>query len=211
MASWIQHPITLEGQLIQLITLNKDHFSELEALAADKRIWQYYVYDGTDPTRFRSVLRSAVDEMLKGTQLPFVIYHKVEKKIIGSTRFIDIQATHRKVEIGSTWLHPDYWGTAVNLECKLLMLTYCFENIGALRVQFKTDENNARSRRAIEKVGGKFEGVLRHDMLRDNGTNRNSAYYSIIDNEWRALKAALTAQLHGKLNDKTRPHPLTNS
>jgi RimJ/RimL family protein N-acetyltransferase len=193
MANWIQHPITLEGQLIQLITLNKDHFSELEVLATDKRIWQFYVYNGTDSNRFRSVLKSAMDEMMNGTQLPFVIYHKVEKKIIGSTRLMDIQPTHRKLEIGSTWLHPDYWGTAVNPECKLLMLTYCFEKVGALRVQFKTDENNVRSRRAIEKVGGKFEGVFRNDMLRDDGTKRNSAYYSIIDNEWNALKAALTA------------------
>jgi RimJ/RimL family protein N-acetyltransferase len=168
MANWIQHPITLQGEVIQLITLNKDHFSELEVLAADTRIWQYYVYDGTDPTRFRSVLKSAMVEMMNGTQLPFVIYHKVDKKIIGSTRFMDIQAPHRKVEIGSTWLHPDYWGTVSNLECKLLMLTYCFEKVGAVRVQFKTDENNTRSRKAIEKVGGKFEGVLRHDMLRDN-------------------------------------------
>src|SRR6187455_1861191 len=118
MSGWIQHPITLDGQLVQLITLNKDHFSELEILAADKRIWQHYVYDGTDSTRFRAVLKSALDEMLNGTQVPFVIYHKLVKKIVGSTRFMDIQSLHRKLEIGSTWLHPDYWGTEVNLECK---------------------------------------------------------------------------------------------
>ena len=199
MANWIQHPLTLEGQIVQLITLNKDHFSELEVLASDKRIWQYYVYDGTDSTRFRAVLKSAMDEMLNGTQLPFVIYHKELKKIIGSTRFMDIQSLHRKVEIGSTWLHPDYWGTEVNLECKLLMLTYCFEKASAVRVQFKTDENNIRSRKAIEKVGGRFEGVLRHDMLRDNGTNRNSAYYSIIDEEWNELKITLAGQLQRML------------
>ena len=200
MSIWIQHPITLDGQLVQLITLNKDHFSELEVLASDKRIWQHYVYDGTDSTRFRAVLKSALDEMLNGTQVPFVIYHKLAKKIVGSTRFMDIQALHRKLEIGSTWLHPDYWGTEVNLECKLLMLTYCFEKASASRVQLKTDENNIRSRKAIEKVGGKFEGVLRHDMLRDNGTKRNSAYYSIIDDEWKDLKVTLTDQLHKKLN-----------
>jgi RimJ/RimL family protein N-acetyltransferase len=200
MSNWIQYPITLDGQHVQLITLNKDHFSELEVLAGDKRIWQHYVYDGTDNTRFRAVLKSALDEMLNGTQVAFVIYHKELKKIAGSTRFMDIQSLHRKLEIGSTWLHPDYWGTEVNLECKLLMLTYCFEKAGASRVQFKTDENNIRSRKAIEKVGGKFEGVLRHDMLRDNGTKRNSAYYSIIDDEWKDLKVTLTDQLHKKLN-----------
>jgi RimJ/RimL family protein N-acetyltransferase len=179
--------------------LNKDHFSELEVLASDKRIWQYYVYDGSDGVRFKAVMKAAVDDMLKGTQLPFVIYHKKEKKIIGSTRFMDIQSVHRKLEIGSTWLHPDYWGTEINLECKLSMLTFCFEKAKTLRVQFKTDENNIRSRKAIEKVGGKFEGILRNDMLRDNGTRRNSAYYSIIDNEWSDLKVRLTDELNRKL------------
>lgn len=199
MADWIEHPITLDGQLVQLITLNKDHFSELESLAKDKRIWQHYVYDGSDTNRLRAVLKTALTDMLNGTQLPFVIYLKLEKRLIGSTRFMDIQPLNRKLEIGSTWLHPDYWGSEVNLECKLLMLTYCFEKAGALRVQFKTDENNIRSRKAIEKIGGKFEGILRHDMLRDNGTNRNSAYYSIINLEWSDVKVNLTDLLQQKL------------
>ena len=199
MADWIEHPMTLDGQLVQLITLNKDHFSELESLAKDKRIWQYYVYDGSDVNRLRSVLKGALIDMLNGTQVPFVIYLRREKRLIGSTRFMDIQPLNRKLEIGSTWLHPDYWGSEVNLECKLLMLTYCFEKAGALRVQFKTDEDNKRSRKAIEKIGGKFEGILRHDMLRDNGTNRNSAYYSIINLEWNNVKANLTDLLQQKL------------
>ena len=199
MANWIEHPITLEGQLVQLITLNKDHFSELQSLAKDKRIWQHYVYDGTDGERLRAVLQMALTDMLNGTQLPFVIYLKREKRLIGSTRFMDIQPLNRKLEIGSTWFHPDFWGSEANLECKLLMLTYCFEKAGALRVQFKTDEDNIRSRKAIEKIGGKFEGILRHDMLRDNGTNRNSAYYSIINLDWNAVKTNLTNLLQQKL------------
>jgi RimJ/RimL family protein N-acetyltransferase len=200
MTDWIEHPITLDGQLVQLITLNKDHFSELEALAADKRIWQYYVYDGSDGNRLRVVLNAALVDMLNGIQLPFVIFLKREKRLIGSTRFMDIQPLHRKLEIGSTWLHPDYWGSEANLECKLLLLTYCFEKAGTSRVQFKTDENNIRSRKAIEKIGGKFEGILRHDMLRDNKTKRNSAYYSIIDEEWNEVKSNLTNLLANKRN-----------
>jgi len=199
MANWIEHPITLDGQLVQLFTLNKDHFSELESLAKDKRIWQHYVYDGSDSNTLRAVLKTALIDMLNGTQLPFVIYLRREKRLIGSTRFMDIQPLNRKLEIGSTWLHPDYWGSEVNLECKLLMLTYCFEKVGALRVQFKTDEDNKRSRKAIEKIGGKFEGIFRHDMLRDNGTNRNSAYYSIINLEWSDVKTNLTNLLQQKM------------
>lgn len=198
MSDWIEHPVKLDGQLVKLITLNKDHFSELESLAADKRIWQHYVYDGTDGNRLREILNAALTDMHNGTQLPFVVYLKREKRLIGSTRFMDIQPSHRKLEIGSTWFHPDYWGSEANLECKLLMLTYCLEKIGALRVQFKTDENNIRSRKAIEKIGGKFEGILRHDMLRDNGTNRNSAYYSIINSEWNEVKTNLAELLRAR-------------
>jgi len=200
--NWTSNPLVLKGQTVTLKTLTKDHFPQLEELARDKRIWEYYVYDGSDRSRFRQVLDAALTELAKGTQHPFVIFHSGDQRLIGSTRFLDIQRIHKKLEIGSTWLHPDYWGTEVNLECKLLLLTYSFENLGALRVQLKTDENNTRSRKAIEKIGGKFEGILRHDMLRDNNTKRNSAYYSIIDDEWTQLKTDLSSQLRHRLTLK---------
>jgi RimJ/RimL family protein N-acetyltransferase len=113
---------------------------------------------------------------------------------------MDIQQQHKKLEIGSTWLHPTYWATVVNLECKLLLLTHCFEVLEASRVQLKTDENNIRSRKAIEKIGGQFEGILRSDMLRDNNTKRNSAYYSIIAEEWPVIKIKLTDLYNAKLH-----------
>jgi RimJ/RimL family protein N-acetyltransferase len=127
-------------------------------------------------------------ERTNGTQFPFVIYHKSEKRIIGSTRLLELQQNHLKLEIGWTWLHPKYWGTSVNLECKLLLLTFCFENLKITRLQLRTDEKNTRSRKAIEKIGGQFEGIVRHDMIRDNGTNRNSALYSILNDEWKNAK-----------------------
>ncbi len=114
---------------------------------------------------------------------------------MGSTRFLDIQPQHKKLEIGFTWLHPNYWGTKLNLECKLLLLTYCFEKLGAARVQLKTDQQNLRSRKAIEKIGGKFEGILRQDILRDNGTYRSSAYFSILDYEWPQCRIRLSELL----------------
>ena len=181
----------LRGGSVDLIPLKKEHFPELIKLSKDKRIWEFYVLDGTDEKRFLETLHGAFTESEKGNQFSFVIYHKAGKKIIGSTRFMDIQPAHKKLEIGWTWLHPDFWGTEINYECKLLLLTFCFENLKTLRVQLKTDANNLRSRKAIEKIGGKFEGILRNDMLRDNGTIRNSAYYSILDTEWSALKPKL--------------------
>jgi len=192
MANWITYPLTLSGQTVDLDSLDEHHFPALTNLASDKSIWEFYAFDGSDPNTFAKVLSSAIVERQKGTQFPFVIIHKSENKIIGSTSFLDIQPNHKKLEIGFTWLHPDYWGTAINLECKLILLTYCFENLHTLRVQLKTDENNVRSRKAIEKIGGQFEGIFRNDMLRNNNTRRNSAYYSIIEEEWKEKKVKLT-------------------
>lgn len=200
MINWISPPAILSGQTVDLLPLNEAHFSVLENLAKDKRIWEFYSYDCSDPNTFSAFFKTAFIERDKGSQLPFVVFHKQQNKIIGSTRFIDIQPKHKKLEIGTTWLHPDYWATVVNLECKLLLLTFCFENLNAHRVQLKTDELNVRSRKAIEKIGGQFEGILRNDMLRDNNTKRNSAYYSFIDDEWEEKKIKLTAILNSFKN-----------
>jgi RimJ/RimL family protein N-acetyltransferase len=126
--------------------------------------------------------------------------YKQTGKIIGSTRFMDIQSRHKKLEIGWTWLHPDYWATAVNPECKLLLLDYCFETLRTSRVQLKTDENNLRSRKAIEKIGGHFEGILRNDMIKENGIKRNSASFSIIEEEWPVTRVRLIRLLEKKRN-----------
>jgi N-acetyltransferase len=189
--TWIKAPLTITGRSVDLVSLEPHHFPVLETVAQDKRIWQFYAYDGSNPAVLRSTLEAGLADRDKGLQFPFVILNKKTNAIIGSTRFMDIQPKHKKLEIGTTWLHPDYWGTVINFECKLLLLTYAFETLGVLRVQFKTDENNIRSRKAIEKVGGRFEGILRNDMLRDNNTRRNSAYFSIIEEEWSSVKKML--------------------
>ena len=188
-------PGILSSETVELRPMNESHFAELESIAADKRIWQFYTLDGSKSERIREALESALEEKQKGTQFPFVIFHKQHLRLVGSTRFLDIQLKNKKLEIGWTWLQPEFWATSVNPECKLLLLTYCFESLRLYRVQFKTDENNLRSRNAIEKVGGKFEGILRNDMLRDDGTKRNSAYYSIIEKEWPIAKMNLKKQL----------------
>ncbi len=191
MTTWIPYPTILEGQSVKLLPLDNSHIGELGTLAKDKRIWEFYTFDGTDTNRFVELYSLAISEREKGTQFPFVIFHKADNKIIGSTRYLDIFQKHKKLEIGSTWLHPAYWATEINLECKLLLLTYCFEELKTVRVQLKTDENNIRSRKAIEKIGGQFEGVLRNEIIRDNNTKRSSAIYSIIDEEWATKKERL--------------------
>ena len=191
MINWIPNPTTLIGETVELRPLAKHHLDELEALAKDKRIWEFYTVDCSLPATFDRKYRHAFEEIEKGTQYTFVIFHKAQNKLIGSTSYLDIQPQHKKLEIGFTWLHPDYWATEVNFECKLLLLTFCFETLKTIRVQLKTDETNIRSQKAIAKIGAQFEGILRHDMIRDNGKLRNSAYFSIIDTEWPEKKIRL--------------------
>ena len=196
--NWVKYPTVLEGETVKLIPLEESHLSELAALAKDQRIWEFYLFDGTDSDLFLNIYNNVILKREQAVQFPFIIYHKADNKIIGSTCYLDLQESNKKLEIGLTWVHPDYWGTDVNLECKLLLLTHCFEELGTVRVQLKTDENNLRSRKAIEKIGGQFEGVLRNEMIRSNNTKRNSAFYSIIDEEWTITKQKLMELLANK-------------
>ncbi|AWH87014.1 N-acetyltransferase [Flavobacterium album] len=188
----LSRPIILHGEKVSLLPLEKSHFENLIALAKEKSIWQHYTIDGSDPEVLGQSLNSSLTDTL---QYPFVIMLRETGTVIGSTRFLDIQPDHNKLEIGWTWLHPDYWHTKINTECKLMLLTFCFEELMVSRVQLKTDENNIRSRKAILKIGAQFEGLLRNDMIRHNGTKRNSAYFSIIDTEWHEVKEKLIALL----------------
>lgn len=196
--NWIKPSTILKGELIELIPLEEKHFAELESLAREKKIWEFLPTDmSTTEKRYQAFVKALV-ERDKGTQFPFVLFHQKENKIIGSTRLMNIESAHKKLEIGWTWLHPNYWATAANLECKLLLLTFCFEELKAIRVQLKTSVENIRSRKAIEKIGGQFEGILRYDMIRDNGTKRNSVYYSIIEDEWENTMQNLTKLIKNK-------------
>ena len=191
MNQWINRQTRLVGQTVSLIPLEIEHFDDLRSLSGDERIWKFFPVNGADPVRLTNMLNTVLGERDKGNQFPFVIVHNEQNKIVGSTRFMDLQPKHQKLEIGGTWLHPDYWSSQVNIESKLLLLTHCFEELRTIRVLLKTDETNTRSRKAIEKIGGVFEGILRSDMIRDNGIRRNSAYYSIIDCEWPSVKNKL--------------------
>ncbi|MBC7426541.1 MAG: GNAT family N-acetyltransferase [Bacteroidia bacterium] len=176
--------VFLTGNNIIIRTLKTNDFEELEKLASDEKIWQHYIMDYSKPGKLANALNEALIEFEADRQHPFVIIHKQTSKIIGSTRFLDIQHKHKKLEIGWTWLHSDFRNTGINTECKTLLLNYCFDILKLKSVQLKTDELNIRSRKAIEKTGAKFEGIIRNDMIRENGTSRNSASYSIIAKEW---------------------------
>jgi len=193
--NWIQQPVTLEGKRTRLVPLSEKYFEELIALAADKAIWTHLPADRSNRDVMLTELKSAILKRLSGEQYPFVVIDKITDKVIGSTRFMDMHPEHRKLEIGYTWYTPACWGSGYNTEAKLLMLTYCFEVLKTIRVQFVTKEQNLRSRAAIQKIGATFEGVLRNERLTESGP-RNTAVYSITDTEWSQVKAMLTEKVN---------------
>jgi RimJ/RimL family protein N-acetyltransferase len=196
--SWLQTPIVLQGQRVRLEPLASSHFPGLMAIAAAKEIWTHLSIDGSDSELLQQELKSALLRRAAGEQYPFVIIDMLKGRLIGSTRFYNIYPEHRKLEIGWTWYDPAYWGTGYNIECKYLLLRYCFETLKAVRVQFQAGEQNLRSRAAIQKIGAKFEGILRKERIRSNGTVRNTAMFSIIDEEWEGVKGMLESKLNGQ-------------
>lgn len=193
--TWINHPVILQGTNINLVPLEEKHLEELYTAAADKELWALIPTDCSERDTFYKTYEFAISERTAGNQYPFVIIHKETNKIIGSTRLFEIYPADKKLEIGWTWITKDYWGTTINLECKLLLLTYCFETLKTNRVQLKTKDTNFRSRKAIEKIGGIFEGILRKDKIVSDGTTRNAAYYSILDDEWEQARTKIQKQI----------------
>ena len=193
--NWIEHPVILEGERVRLLPLENAHFPALIAIAKDEKIWEHISINGTDSDRLTQHLKSALLKRGTSEQYPFTVIDRKTNTIIGCTLFHNIFPEHRKLEIGWTWYDPAYWRTGYNRECKLLLLTYCFETLNAVRVQLQTDENNLRSRTAILGIGATFEGMLRKERIRANGATRNTVMYSIIDDEWGRVKAMLTERL----------------
>lgn len=186
-----QHPIFLEGEKVKIAPLQNEHFEALKVIAKNKNIWEHLPIDGTDETILISSLKTAILKRAYGEQYPFVIFDKATNKVIGSTRFFEIFQEHKKLEIGWTWYDPEYWGKGHNIEVKLLLLTYCFEQLQLNRVQLKTRTTNLRSMKAIQKIGATQEGVLRKDRIQLNGEVRDTVMYSIINDEWEVIKAHL--------------------
>ena len=132
----------------------------------------------------------------RGTDLPFVAIHLESGRVAGATRYLNMLPEHRGLEIGGTWYGLEFQRTAVNTECKYLLLKYAFETLGCIRVQFKTDLRNERSQRAIERIGAVKEGILRNHMILPDGRYRHSVFYSILDSEWPEVKKRLEEMIN---------------
>ncbi len=192
---WLQHPLILKGRRIELLPLDEESLGPLFAVANDPDIWRLTSVDYSDPAVFYPNFRAALGERATGKAYPFLICLAGNGRIVGTTRLLDIDPHNKKIEIGVTWIAREFWGRHVNQECKQLLLQHCFEQLGVNRVQFRAKADNARSRRALEKIGATFEGILRKDKIEPNGNPRDTAFYSILRDEWPHVKVELIKQL----------------
>ncbi|HSJ92751.1 MAG TPA: GNAT family N-acetyltransferase [Gaiellaceae bacterium] len=188
-------PVRLEGRLVVLEPLAESHAEGLWRAAQDPEVWRWTHADvGASRAAFDRWLEDALAEARSGVSLPFAQLGTGGEPL-GSTRYMSIRPEHRGLEIGHTWLSSRAWGTGVNAEAKLLLLRHAFEELGAMRVEFKTDAKNERSRAALAALPARFEGVFAKHMLVRDGAVRDSAWYAVTDDEWPAVRAALEARV----------------
>lgn len=188
--------VEIVGTAVKLVPLEKMHEQGLYEAAKPKEIWEHLPVKVHSLSDMKRLIESALKAKQEGRELPFAVFDIESHSIVGSTRFLDISLLNKSVEIGWTWYHPSVWRTRVNTECKYLLLKYCFEELKLHRVQFKTDVRNNRSRAAIKRLGAMQEGISRKHMILPDGYVRDSVIFSVIDDEWSAVKKRLEGFLH---------------
>jgi RimJ/RimL family protein N-acetyltransferase len=189
-------PVVLTGNYVRLEPLSEAHIPGLTVAGGDPSIWRFMLYgEVTSEDRMADWVRDILSRKAAGTDQPFAVIHLASGKVAGATRYMDIRPAHRGLEIGGTWYGKEYQRTAVNTECKYLLLQHAFKVLGCIRVQIKTDARNERSQKAIERIGAVREGVLRNHMILEGGIYRDSVYYSIIESEWTGVKVRLEEML----------------
>jgi RimJ/RimL family protein N-acetyltransferase len=188
-------PVVLAGRHIRLEPLMLEHHAALCEIGLDDDLWRLI----PKPVRTRDdmldYIRTALQWQAEGTALPFATVEQSSGKVVGSTRYMNIDKPNRHVEIGATWIGRPWQRTVVNTEAKYLMLRHAFETLGCIRVELKTDALNERSRNAILRIGAKHEGIFRNHMICADGRLRDSAWYSIVDREWPQVKVMLNQKL----------------
>ena len=186
-------PFSLEGTHVRLDPLGPEHAPLLWDIVKDHLddMFRWIPYRLQSLQDFEGFSRQVLDEQKRGLSIPFASVERSSGKVIGTTRYMNMDLANRKLEIGSTWIAPPWQRTAINTEAKYLMLRHAFETWNCLRVELKTDSMNQRSRRAILRLGAKEEGTLRKHMLTWNGRQRDSVYFSILDTEWPGVKSDL--------------------
>lgn len=187
--------ITLTGQHARLTPLSPDHLRDLQAAASDGRLWELFFTSVPSPENLTTWFKIAIEQRDKGLALAFTVFDQKLNRIIGSTRYCNIDSANKRLEIGYTWYAQSYQRSAINTECKLLLLTHAFEVLDCNAVEFRTDWFNQRSQKAIERLGAKRDGVLRSHMILPDGRVRDTVVYSILKHEWAGVKANLEFKL----------------
>ncbi len=190
----IETPV-LDGHRVRLEPLMEGHLAALEEVAYDERIWRYMLTRVRTRDDLRGWMEAALRAREAGNVLPWVTVLKSEGRVVGSTRFLDLDLTNRTVEIGHTWIAPGYQGAGINPEAKLLQLRYAFEELGLNRVALKTHHENLQSQAAMRKMGAVEEGTFRNHYVMPDGSARHSVWFSIVREEWPGVRARLEERL----------------
>lgn len=194
MQHWVE-PVVLEGSRIRMEPLRLDHLADLARVAFDPPLWQWTIMGPQDEAGLRRWLETALANADAGAERPFATIDLASGRAIGSSRYLSIVPEHRRLEIGWTWIGTAFQRTGANREAKLLQLTHAFETLGANRVEFKTHARNERSRTALAGIGATFEGIFRNHMIMPDGSIRDSAWFSVVADDWPGVKARLEASL----------------
>jgi RimJ/RimL family protein N-acetyltransferase len=190
-------PVSLDGRQVSLVPLTQAHHYDLVEATKDGELWNLWYTKVPAPDQLRAEIDRRLDLQKQGSMTPFAVIEKSTGEAVGMTTFMNIDAANRRVEIGSTWYRRRVQRSALNTECKLLLLGHAFERLNCIAVEFRTHFFNQQSRAAIERLGAKLDGILRQHMLVANGTLRDTCVYSILDREWPTVKANLTHRLRG--------------
>ncbi|NJN39971.1 MAG: GNAT family N-acetyltransferase [Gammaproteobacteria bacterium] len=188
-------PVTLMRDPVRLRPLERSDVPALIEAARDGELWSLGFTTIGSPDTMANWVEAAFAARAEGRVLPFVVEHLPSGRVIGSTRYLNIDLAHHRLEIGNTWYSASHQRSSVNTTCKILLLTHAFETLGAVAVEFRTDERNARSRKAILDLGAHHDGVLRHHMIMPDGWLRNTYVFSILRDEWPAVRDRLEARL----------------
>jgi N-acetyltransferase len=191
----------LGGSIVLLEPLTEAHAEELWEAAQPPEIWQWLAHIGSSREYFDGWMEASLRAAATGAEGPFVTRERSSGAAIGSSRYLNVRPNDRVVEIGWTWLNPRAWRTGANVEAKLLMLEHAFETLECVRVEFKTDARNERSRAALAAIPAQFEGIMRNHMIVPDVGQRDSAYFSVIDSEWPDVSANLRRRLAGHSTD----------
>jgi len=189
-------PVTLQGQHARLEPLNIGHAQDLSEAVQDGELWKLWYTAIPTPAAMTSEIQRRLDLQASGSMLPFAVIHRPDQRVAGMTTYMHIDRANRRLEIGSTWYRQSLQRTALNTECKRMLLGHAFEHLDCIAVEFRTHWHNEASRRAIERLGAKLDGVLRNHQIAANGSLRDTCVYSIVASEWPAVRAHLDHALH---------------